>query len=707
MREEQIKNLLEQMTLEEKLGQLTQTTGEHFIGKVDEEMVETGPGMDRLALTEENVYTVGSVLGVSSAEITNAIQKNYLEKNRLHIPLLFMHDAIHGYRTIFPIPLALSCSFDKELVRKTGEYTASELRASGIHVDFSPMTDLVRDARWGRVMESFGEDPLLSGELGKAMIQGYQKEKNGVIAKDGVAACLKHFAAYGAADAGKDYASVDMSLKEFFGCYAKPYEIALEGMPKLVMSSFNSFNGEPVTASKFMLDDVLRNKMGFDGLIISDWGAVSELKNHGIAANDKDAGRAAMQAGVEIEMVSTSYMQYAKDFIAENKELLSKIDQAVYKVLALKNELGLFENPYVDENEEAASILTKKTLEFAKESAKETCVLLKNEGVLPLDKKEKQILILGPFAKTKELLGNWRCKGKFEECISLEEGIKQVFTEAKVLAYETLEECPNEILDQSEIILLAIGESWELSGEGHSSVNLELPVQQQELIENIAAQNKKFACIIFSGRPLALGSVIDKIPSILWCWYPGSQGGIAIAELTAGDGTPTGKLTMSFPRVTGQTPLYYNENRSGRPASDSSYSSRYQDCEIGALFPFGYGLSYADIQYTNYQISNTSISDNQTISLSMEIENKSKYSCKETVILYMEDPISNKVRPVREMIAFQKVSLDSGEMKTVVFEIAARDLNYTDTDLRKVIEPGAINLYVNSMEKKVYEIQYC
>lgn len=707
MRKEQLQKLLAQMTLEEKLGQLTQTTGEHFIGKVDEEMVETGPGMDMLALTEENIYTIGSVLGVSSAKITNAVQKNYLMKSRLQIPLLFMHDAIHGYRTIFPIPLALSCGWNKELVRRTGEYTAAELRASGIHVNFSPMTDLVRDARWGRVMESFGEDHILSGELGKAMISGYQKEKEGQIGGDGVAACLKHFAAYGAADGGKDYASVDMSLKQFYGYYARPYETALEANPRFVMSSFNSFNGEPVSASKFLLDEVLRKRFGYKGLLISDWGAVSELKNHGTASTDKEAGRAAIEAGIEIEMVSASYMQYGKDYIKENSEILNKIDQAVMKLLILKNELGLFENPYVDEEREDTIILTEESLQFAGEAVKETCVLLKNEGILPLEKEVRSILILGPFARTRELLGNWQCKGRFEESISLEEGMKQSLPDARISAYETWDECPKDIKENSEVILITIGEPWGLSGEGHSSAKIELPTEQQEMIEKVSKLRKKTACIAFSGRPLALGNVIDAIPSLLWCWYPGTQGGKAIAELIVGTAAPSGKLTMSFPRVTGQIPLYYNEYRSGRPAKTSTYSSRYQDCDIGPLFPFGWGLGYAQIEYSNYTISNHIISDNGKVTLSMVIENKSGYQCKETIILFMEDPVSKNVRPVRELLSFQKVFLNRREKKKVTFEITAEELKYYNTRLEKVIEQGIINLYVNDMKNKICELQYC
>lgn len=710
MTREGLQALLDQMTLEEKLGQLTQTTGEHFIEEIDEkmshELVETGPAASDLGLTEETIYTIGSVLGVSSAKATNLIQKNYLQKSRLKIPLLFMHDAIHGYRTIFPIPLGLSCSWDKDLLEKVAGYTATELRASGIHVNFSPMADLVRDARWGRVMESFGEDHLLAGDLGKAMIKGYQKDEDGEIPSDGVAACLKHFAAYGAADAGRDYASVDMSMKEFFGYYAKPYEIALEAKPRFVMSSFNSFNGEPVTASKYLLEEILRKQFGFEDLVISDWGAVVELKNHGTSENDKEAAMEAMNAGVDIEMVSTTYLQHGKELVEECKELEEKIDEAVMKILKLKNDLGLFENPFIDESGEQGKLLMEETLAFAKEAAKESCVLLKNEKVLPFKKTVKKVLIVGAFAKTKELLGNWQCKGSFEDVTSLEEGIKQVLPHADIYAYEKLEECPETVLKDCDSIIATIGENWELSGEGHSSVNIELNQEDQQLVRKVKALGKPFACVAFAGRPLALESVIEDIPALLWCWYPGTRAGLAVAELIFGEGTPSGKLTMSFPRVNGQVPIRYNEYRSGRPANETSYSSRYQDCEVGPLFEFGHGLSYAAVDYKEMKISSDVIHEEDEVTVTITLQNNSDYDCKETIILFMEDPVSKNVRPVREMIGYERVTLQRGKEQKVTFKLTVDDFKYVNTQLEKTIEPGVINLYINNMEHPVFKLKY-
>jgi len=702
-----LKKLLNEMTLLEKIGQMTQITGEHYVGAIEEEMVETGPVYSEEVLTEKTLYTMGSIIGASSAKVINTIQKAYLEKSRLKIPLLFMHDAIHGYKTIYPIPLGLSCSWDESILEKVADYTANELRATGIHVNFSPMTDLVRDSRWGRVMESFGEDHVLSGKLGAAMIRGYQKGENGTIAENGVAATLKHFAAYGAPIGGKDYNTVDMSWREFFSYYGKPYEIALAEKPKFVMSSFNTLDGMPVTASEVVMKDILRTQYGFQGLVISDWGAVSELQNHRVAHNGKEAAELALKATIDIEMVSTTYLENYIQIFEENPDLLTYVDEVVYKLLEFKNELGLFENPYVDESEEPKVLLNSKFLEFSKEAAKKSCVLLKNNSqLLPFSKNTKNILVIGPFSKTKELLGNWPCKGKFEDVISIEAGMKQVFSESSVHAYETLDECPQNILATIDSIVITIGEHWELSGEGHSSIDLEIEASQKQLIKEIKALNKPYACIVLSGRPLALQSVIDDIPALLWCWYPGTFGGLAIAELIAGADSPSGKLTMSFPRYSAQAPIYYNEYSSGRPANASSYSNRYQDCEIGPLFSFGHGLSYANITYHNFKISHTQITEQKPVVITVEVTNNSSFDTTETIILYLEDKVSKSVRPEREMKQWQVTELHSNETKTIEFEVHLKDLGYLNPKLEQVIEPGEFNFYINDLSDAKFTINY-
>ncbi|WP_416729774.1 glycoside hydrolase family 3 N-terminal domain-containing protein [Fictibacillus sp. JL2B1089] len=706
MNVENLQALLQEMTLKEKIGQLTQITGEHYVGKVEGEMVETGPGYSDQLLEEDTLYTIGSVIGVSSAKATNMIQSAYLEKSRLKIPLLFMHDAIHGYKTIFPIPLALSCTWDERILEKVAAHTASELRAAGITVNFSPMVDLVRDARWGRVMESFGEDHLLSGNLGGAMIKGYQKDRDGKISGDGVAACLKHFAAYGAAVGGKDYNTVDMSMREFFEYYGKPYEIALKDKPKFVMSSFNTFNGTPVTASEEMMKEILRDRYQFEDIVISDWGAVAELQNHRVAANGKEAAELALNAGIDIEMVSTLYLENYQEILSRNPNLLEDIDAAVLKILQLKNELGLFENPYVDEKKEKQVILNEESLQFSKEAAKKSCVLLKNEELLPIPKTVKNVLIVGPFAKTKELLGNWPCKGSFEDVISLTEGLQSLDGALNVKAYETLEECPENELVQSDYIIAAVGERWDLSGEGHSSVHIELEDKQQELIREIKRLNKPYVCVCFSGRPLALQNIIDDIPALLWCWYPGTQAGRAIAELLTGKDTPSGKLTMSFPRYSSQVPIHYNEYSSGRPANDSSYSSRYQDCEVGPLFSFGEGLTYTNTTYSNMKISNSVLKDGEELTISFSVENPSSYAYSEIVILYLEDLVSKVVRPTREMKKYKVVHVPAHETVHVEFSLKVEDLTYLNNHLQPSIEPGAFNLYINDLKKPVGTFNY-
>ncbi|MET3545536.1 beta-glucosidase [Paenibacillus favisporus] len=703
-----LKELLASMTLKEKFGQLSQITGELYVGQVDEEMVETGPAYPQHILDEDTIYTIGSVIGASGAETTNRIQAEYLQRSRLKIPLLFMHDAIHGYRTIFPIPLGLSCSWDEQLVKLVAEETASELRAAGIHVNFSPMTDLVRDARWGRVMESFGEDPLLSGNLGRAMIRGYQKIlRDGRIAPDGVAACLKHFAAYGAGVAGKDYNAVDMSMREFFEFYGKPYEIALQERPKLVMSSFNSFNGVPVTASSEMLKEILRGQYGFEDLVISDWGAVTELQKHRVARDGKEAAELALEAGVDIEMVSTHYLEHFEAIVAERPELLEDVDAAVMKVLRLKNELGLFENPFADEANEDEVILNPVSLALAEEAGIRSCVLLKNENeMLPLRPEHRNIILVGPFACTRELLGNWACKGRFRDAVSLEEGLQQADDSLSVATFATLEDCPKEVLDRCDYIVVAIGEYWEQSGEGHSSVYLELEDKQKQLIRDVKKTGLPYACVCFSGRPLALQDIVDDMPALLWCWYPGTRAGVAVAMLLTGQATPTGKLTMSFPRVSAQTPIYYNEYSTGRPANTSSYSSRYQDCDIGPLFAFGHGLTYTQATYSDFTISGSRISETEDLWVTFQINNPSQYEYSEIVILYIEDVVSRTVRPVREMKAYRVVPVPAYGSANVEMPITLEDLRYVDADLRKTVEPGEFRVYINDLEHPLFTFEY-
>lgn len=706
MKSEALTELLNIMTLREKIGQMTQLPAIHYMC-LSEDEISIEPFYSKEVLAGDTLHLIGSVLAVSDAKMINQIQKSYLSLSRLKIPLLFMHDAIHGYKTIYPIPLALSCSWDEQLLEKVANYTACELRAAGIHVNFSPMVDLVRDARWGRVMESFGEDHLLSGQLASAMVRGYQKGQDGKITKNGVAATLKHFGACGATIAGKEYNTVDMSWREFFDYYGKPYEIAIKEKPRFVMSSFNAFNGMPVTGNEEMMNDVLRERYGFEDLTISDWGSVIELINHRVVLNTKEAAELALKSGTDIEMASATYLENCEEILKESPELLHYIDEVVLKILELKNEMGLFEEPYIDEAREKEIILNAEFLNFAKTAAKKSCVLLKNENnLLPIKKSHQNILLVGPFAKSQELLGSWYCEGDFKNVISIEQGMKEIFINRKIHIYDSLETCPRDVIALIDYIVITIGEYWDLSGEGRSSVNLELEKSQKQLIREVKKLKKPYSCVALSGRPLALQDIIDDIPALLWAWYPGTMAGVAIAELLAGVDTPTGKLTMSFPRYSAQTPIHYNEYSSGRPTSSSSYSNRYQDCETGPLFPFGHGLTFAIIEYSRFEISSKRIFENEEVIITFDLENKSDFPVSEIAILYIEDLISKAIRPVREMKKWKKVDLLPFEKKSVSLGLCLEDFSYLNLQLEQVVEPGEFNLYINDLQQAIFTLKY-
>ena len=706
MNQDELEDLLDKMTLHEKIGQMTQISSQYFKHlnpEFDNEILLYSEDI----LQGENLYKIGSVLGLTGAKNINKLQREYLANSRLKIPLLFAHDAIHGYKTIFPIPLALSCSWDTELAHEIARVTAEELRAVGIHVNLAPMVDLVRDARWGRVMEAFGEDQLLSGAFGSAMIQGYQQGEDGAIGANGVAATLKHFGACGAAIAGKEYNTVDMSWREFLDYYGKPYEMAIKEKPRFVMSSFNAFNGMPVTGNEEMMNDILRERYGFEDLTISDWGSVIELTNHRIVENNHEAAHLALSSGTDIEMSSGTYLENCDEIIKKDPDLLHYINEVVYKILYLKKELGLFENPYVDESVESELLLTDYALNLSRTAAQKSSVLLKNDNdLLPISTKYKNILLVGPFAKTHELLGAWHCEGKHEDVVSIDEGMRDVFKESVIHAYDSLETCPRDILQIIDYAVVTIGEYWDFTGEGRSSVNLDLEHSQRRLIRDVKKLNIPYACVALSGRPLALQDIIDDIPALLWAWYPGTQGGIAIAQMLAGLVSPSGKLTMSFPRYSAQTPIHYNEYSSGRPTSSFSFTNRYQDSEPGPLFAFGHGLNYASITYSNYAISNYEIKDGSNLEISFDIKNHSAMSATETAILYIKDVVSKSIRPVREMKKWKKIELKPFETKSISIKLNVEDLCYLNSKLENVVEPGDFKIYLNDLKDAKFIIKY-
>ena len=666
MSEEILEYILEQMTLDEKIAQLTQLTSNFFEGSNDKND-PTGP-MNALGINKEIVQNCGSVIGASGAKEIISIQREHLRKSRLSIPLLFMADIIHGFKTIFPIPLAIGCSWDLELAEKSAQIAALEASVSGIHVTFAPMVDLVRDPRWGRVMESTGEDPYLNSQFAKAFVHGFQGEnlENNPYR---IAACVKHFAAYGSPEGGRDYNTVDMSERQLREYYLPAYKAALDAGAQMIMSSFNTVNGIPATGNKQLMRGILREQWKFDGVVISDWESVRELIPHGVAANEAQAAYQAIQAGIDIEMMSTTYIKHLSRLVEEKMIDEALINEAVLRILRLKSNLGLFENPYrgADEALEKRVIMSKHHRDISRELATKSIVLLKNKNdILPLHKNQK-IAIIGPFAKSQDILGPWSWLGSREEAISLYDGLSKKVEHHKLLYAEGcgIETGTDEGLNaalklakKSDVIMLALGESPEMSGEAASRADIRLPQIQLDLVKKIKGINKPIIVVLFNGRPLDLHGVIDEADAILEAWFPGTEGGAAIADLLFGDKNPSGKLSMSFPYSVGQIPVYYNHFHTGRPKnklhSGEKYVSGYLDIPNEPLFPFGFGLSYTTFSYKNAKLSNETMEVDTTITISVEVTNTGDVKGEEIVQLYIQDVVGEVVRPIKELKGFEK-----------------------------------------------------
>ncbi|XUB57564.1 beta-glucosidase [Enterococcus sp. DIV0724b] len=706
MEQKQLIDLLEQMTLDEKVGQLLQLAAEFYSEKAEE---KTGPMTD-LGLTHEDINNAGTTLGISGAKEAIRVQKAYMENNRLGIPTILMADIIHGFRTVFPIPLGLGSSWDLEAAKKVAEVSAKEAAVSGLHVTFSPMVDLVRDPRWGRVMESTGEDPFLNSRFAEAFVKGYQGNdlKNDFFR---VAACVKHFAAYGAAIGGRDYNTVNMSERQLRDSYLPGYKAALDAGAKLVMTSFNTVDGVPATGNKWLFRDVLRKEFGFDGVVISDWGAVIELIPHGVAADKKQAAELAIKAGVDIEMMTTCYTENLKELIEENIVTESTLDEAVLRILTLKNDLGLFENPHrgADVILEKEVVLSKEHRDIARDIARKSIVLLKNEHVLPLSKLEK-VAIVGPAADSHDVIGVWSWQGKKDEAISLAQGVAQIGAEY-VIGKEAFDYFkPSQaaideavaLAKEADKVVLALGEEDWMSGEASSRSDIRLPQAQLDLFDAIQAVNNNIIVTLYNGRPLDLKG-IDSAKAIVEAWFPGTEAGTALADILYGEYNPSARLSMSFPETVGQVPVYYNYDNTGRPyePGDEKYVTKYLDVSNFAKYPFGFGLSYSEFAYTDFELSSHQMNSDQTITVSITVENQSDISGQETVQLYIRDQIGEVVRPVKELKGFEKITLQAHEKKTVQFTITEELLRYVHSDQTFASDAGTFDVMIGSNSRDV------
>lgn len=724
MQEAKLKTLLDSLTWTEKVGQLVQLSGDFF----HSEELAVGP-KKKLGITQETIDVVGSVLNVTGAETTRDIQEKYLKNSRHQIPLLFMADIIYGYRTIFPIPLGLGATWNPALIEEAYGVIARESRSAGAHVTYAPMVDLVRDARWGRCLESTGEDPQLNADFSAAMVRGLQQEYGGDF--EGIASCVKHFAAYGAAEAGREYNTVDMSERRLRQEYLSGYKSAVDAGAKMVMTSFNTYDGVPVTGNEFLLKELLREEWGFDGVIISDYAAVQELIAHGVARDEREATLLAMQATNDIDMKTGCYANELAPLVKEGALDPGLVNDAVWRVLKLKNDLGLFEDPYRGSTvqKEQDTLLTEENRALARKVAQEAIVLLQNkEELLPLTPNKETILLVGPYGDEQDLIGLWAVHGKSTDVVSIKAALEKELTQetfafekgCDLLAdYQFLgefgatkeqihslgmtesekEAALNKALEagrQADIIIYAMGEHTMQSGEAGSRTDISLPAIQKEFIEKMTALGKKNILVAISGRPLTLTKEVEQMDAIIQAWFPGTEGGNALVDILFGKANPSGRLSMGFPENVGQLPMYYNEFKTGRPLNSSTHRGRfvtkYLDSLNSPLFPFGFGLSYGTVSYEELTLSTTQMTEK--LSVSIKLKNTSEYEQLETVQLYVQDVTGSVVRPVKELKDYQKVALRPKEEKVVTFTLQRSDLYYYMKDMQFGTEAGDFLVFV-------------
>jgi len=725
--------LMKKMTLEEKIGQL------NLPGSGD---IVTGQAQSSDIAKKIKEGKVGGLFNIKSVAKIRDVQKVAVEQSRLKIPLIFGMDVIHGYETVFPIPLGLSCSWDMKLIENSARIAAVEASADGINWTFSPMVDIARDPRWGRIAEGNGEDAFLGSQIAKAMVKGYQGTD--LTRNNTIMSCVKHYALYGAAEAGRDYNTTDMSHQRMYNEYFPPYKAAVDAGAGSVMASFNEIDGVPATANKWLLTDVLRKQWGFKGFLVTDYTGINEMIDHGIGDLQTVSARALM-AGIDMDMVGEGILLTTQKSLKEGKVTLAQIDAACRRILEAKYKLGLFDDPYkyCDENRAKTEVFTTEHRQIARSTAAQSFVLLKNQNnVLPL-KKSGTIALIGPLADNKENMpGTWSVAANFDKATSVLTGLKEVVGDkVKILtargsnldedslfeeragmfgkslrrdsrpAHVILQEALD-IANQSDVIVAALGESAEMSGESSSRSNIEIPKIQQDLLKALLKTGKPVVLVLFTGRPLALKWENDNVPAILNVWFGGSEAGYAIADVLFGDVNPSGKLSTTFPQNIGQVPIFYNHKNTGRPLEDgkwfSKFRSNYLDVSNDPVYPFGYGLSYTSFSYSDIQLSSTSLKGKQTLTASVTITNTGKYDGKEIVQLYIRDVVGSVTRPVKELKGFQKIELKAGESKTVSFSITPEDLKFYNYDLKYDWEAGDFEIMIggNSRDVKMGKVNW-
>ncbi|WP_321286649.1 beta-glucosidase BglX [uncultured Sunxiuqinia sp.] len=723
-----VDSLLKLMTLKEKIGQLNQYTSQW-------EMTGPAPAAEDMQNQLEQIKTglVGSMLNVTGAEATKEAQKLAVENSRLGIPLVFGYDVIHGYRTLFPIPLAEAASWEPALAKKSASIAAKEASAAGIHWTFAPMVDISRDARWGRVMEGAGEDPYLGSLFAAARVKGFQGDD--LSSTSTVAACAKHFAAYGFIEAGRDYNSVDISNNTLHNTVLPPFKAAADAGAASFMNAFNVIGGIPATMNTYLLRDILKGEWEYDGMVVSDWNSVGEIIKHGVAPNKKEAAKLAIIGGCDMDMEGRCYVDHLEELVAEGTIDEALINDAAGRVLKMKFELGLFDDPYQYSNTEREKevILSAENLAVARDAARKSIVLLKNEQeVLPLAKSGLSIAVMGELAEDKDSpIGSWRASAIPNSAVSLIEGIKGnneqkndiQFTQGirlidgeksfvKELNFNTTDRSGFEeakvLAQKSDVVVMALGENCFQTGEGRSQTDIRLKGLQMEFFNEIYAVNPNIVVVLMNGRPVVLGEIAEKAKAILEVWHLGLESGNAIADVLFGDFAPSGKLPVSFPVVTGQAPIYYNHLSTGRPDNGEGnvFWSHYTDAPKVPLYPFGYGLTYTNFEYSDISLDKDQISFDEFVKVTVQVKNTGKREGTEVVQLYIHDLFASVARPVKELKAFKKVTIPAGESKEVTFSLTPQDLAFYNIDKKWTAEPGDFKVFVGTNSRDVKESHF-